>query len=64
MYICICNAVTDHDIADAVHAGVVDMSELEDLLLVSTTCGKCREAALECLERHLRKQEAATPRDG
>lgn len=52
MYVCICNAVTDHDIADAVKDGLRTMEQLEESLLVSTCCGKCRDAASECLERN------------
>jgi bacterioferritin-associated ferredoxin len=51
MYVCICNAVTDHDIAGAVREGAVTMAQLEDSLLVGTCCGKCRDKAGECLER-------------
>lgn len=51
MYVCICNAVTDHEIAAAVSDGVHSMSELEDRLLVGTCCGKCRDKASECLDR-------------
>jgi bacterioferritin-associated ferredoxin len=59
MYICICNAVADHDIADAVRAGAMDMDDLEEILLVSTVCGKCREAAEACLKRCLTQQAKA-----
>ncbi|MBK6288173.1 MAG: (2Fe-2S)-binding protein [Gammaproteobacteria bacterium] len=52
MYVCICNAVTESDIADAVKHGVRTMAQLEETLLVSTCCGKCRDAAIECLERN------------
>ena len=40
MYVCICNAVTESDIADAVKHGVRTMAQLEETLLVSTCCGK------------------------
>lgn len=52
MYVCICNAVTESDIADAVKVGVHSMAQLEETLLVSTCCGKCRDAAIDCLERN------------
>jgi len=51
MYVCICNAVTDHDIAEAVQNGAASMAQLEETLLVGTCCGKCRDKAAECLER-------------
>jgi bacterioferritin-associated ferredoxin len=51
MYVCICNAITDHEIAEAVANGAVSMAHLEDSLGVGTCCGKCRDKAGECLER-------------
>ncbi len=51
MYVCVCNAVTDHDIVEVVKDGVCTMAQLEETLLVATCCGKCRDAAIECLER-------------
>lgn len=50
MYVCLCSAVTDHDIRDAVHAGVQSMEQLSECLGVATNCGCCREAAEECLK--------------
>lgn len=51
MYVCICNAVTDSEIAAAVGNGAATMAHLEDTLLIGTCCGKCRDKASECLER-------------
>ena len=51
MYVCICNAVTDSEIAQAVGNGAVTMAHLEDTLLVGTCCGKCRDKASECPAR-------------
>ncbi|MBP8926878.1 MAG: (2Fe-2S)-binding protein [Pseudomonadales bacterium] len=52
MYVCVCNAVTDHDIAEAMKNGVHTMAQLEETLLVATCCGKCRDAASECLAQN------------
>jgi bacterioferritin-associated ferredoxin len=52
MYVCICNAVTDHEILAAVEHGARTLEQLEQTLLVGTCCGKCRETACELLERH------------
>jgi bacterioferritin-associated ferredoxin len=51
MYVCVCNAVTDHEIEQAVRDGVRSMTQLEEALLVGTCCGKCRDTAQECLSR-------------
>ncbi len=55
MYICICNAVTSKDIAGAIHAGVDSVEQLGETLGVATCCGKCRDKAEECLNRHRRQ---------
>lgn len=51
MYVCVCNAVTDHEIEQAVREGVRSMPQLEESLLVGTCCGKCRDTAQDCLNR-------------
>jgi bacterioferritin-associated ferredoxin len=51
MYVCICNAVTESEIAQAVQDGARTVEDLEVSLLVGTCCGKCRDKAAECLER-------------
>ncbi len=50
MYVCICNKVTERDIQREIRDGAYSMSCLVDRLAVSTSCGKCDDAARECLE--------------
>ena len=45
MYICLCKAVTDHDIEAAVIAGASTMLEVQEALAVGTGCGSCTGAA-------------------
>jgi len=55
MYVCICNAVTEKHIQQAVAAGHVRTpDDLEKHLNISSCCGSCDETARECLERQLR----------
>lgn len=51
MYVCICNAVTDTDIRNAVEGGVRNMRQLEQSTGCSSTCGCCRETATEILQQ-------------
>ncbi|NNM00413.1 MAG: bacterioferritin [Gammaproteobacteria bacterium] len=51
MYVCVCNAVTENDIENAVREGITDMPALERVLNVSTCCGCCRETAEACIAR-------------
>ncbi len=41
MYACICNAVTDREVEDAVHAGAETIEEIGEVTAAGTTCGGC-----------------------
>ena len=49
MYVCICNAVTDSDIRDAVDNGARDLWGLQSALGVASGCGSCKQHAMEVL---------------
>lgn len=53
MYVCICNAVTDADIRQAVEDGAQNMQDLSEELRVATQCGRCADCAQECLDQAL-----------
>ncbi len=53
MYICVCNAVTDSDIRSAVNGGVRNLKQLRKATGCSSTCGCCKELAVEVLEQAL-----------
>jgi bacterioferritin-associated ferredoxin len=50
MYVCICNAVTDQDIADAALRGARSVKDLKRELGVAGGCGSCACLAREVLE--------------
>jgi bacterioferritin-associated ferredoxin len=58
MYVCICNAVTDSDIRNAIDEGVVNMRQLGQTTGCGTTCGSCAELAAEILQRSLMSARA------
>jgi bacterioferritin-associated ferredoxin len=60
VYVCICNNVTERDIAQAVRAGARTLDCLAHRLAVSTCCGQCRDIAHECLEAALGGSGRAT----
>ena len=60
MYICLCQAVTDHDIEAAVRAGARTMYEVQQLLAVSTGCGTCASAAQMVIDQTLAKTAQPT----
>lgn len=54
MYVCICKAVTDRQIRQAVELGACSLSDLKESLGVATGCGKCAPCAREILREELR----------
>lgn len=50
MYVCICRAVTDRQIREAIDEGARTMRELRLKLGVCSCCGKCGEHAKELLD--------------
>ena len=56
MYVCICNAVTEGQIEQAVHDGARTLADLRRDLGVSAECGCCANYARECLEQAKDKQ--------
>lgn len=57
MYVCICNAVTDRDIVQAVHNGAQTMRQLRLDLGVAAECGRCASCARDCLRSALAEQD-------
>ena len=53
MFVCICNAVTESQIRQAVDEGAVTMADLKQRLAVASCCGCCAEQADEVLHKRL-----------
>jgi bacterioferritin-associated ferredoxin len=53
MYICICNAVTDHEMRSAVELGCDTFRKASDSLGVGTCCGKCKREATRVIKQHV-----------
>lgn len=53
MYVCICNAVTEREIRQAVGLGVTTLKELREGLGVASCCGKCGSCAKNILRDEL-----------
>ena len=45
MYVCICNAITDHKIKEAVATGATTLTDLTNQLGVASCCGSCADLA-------------------
>lgn len=62
MYVCICNAVTESDIREAVVGGARSLAELSARTGCSNTCGTCAEVAEEVLSQALRQHRPVSLR--
>jgi bacterioferritin-associated ferredoxin len=49
MYVCVCNAVTDHAIREAAARGVSTLEELTMRTGLASGCGSCMDVAREIL---------------
>ena len=52
MYVCVCHAVRDTEIRQALAAGAEDVEQLAEQLGVGTGCGSCREHAAALIEEY------------
>ena len=53
MYVCICHAVTDHEIIHKINNGASSMKDLRGTLNVGTTCGRCTICVKDLLKKSL-----------
>ena len=56
MYVCVCKAVTDNQIKNAINNGVCTRRQLFNCLGVGRDCGKCNKYVKEILDDHLQQQ--------
>ncbi len=49
MYICVCNAISERHVQDAIAQGAKDLGDLQAQLGIATCCGQCAETATDYL---------------
>jgi bacterioferritin-associated ferredoxin len=59
MYVCVCQAVSDHDIRRAVAAGARDFETLQVHTGCTTCCGCCEQEARDALQASLESERRA-----
>lgn len=57
MYICVCKAVTERQVKQAVKSGAASLRDLRQELGVTSECGRCAKCALDCLREHAPAQQ-------
>jgi bacterioferritin-associated ferredoxin len=55
MIVCICNNVSEREIAREAASGCGTFSALQEKLKVGTTCGNCTDCALDTWRTHARR---------
>ncbi len=53
MYVCICNAITEKDIHNAVGEGINSIEKLSETTSISKCCGCCTEHACQVIAQAL-----------
>lgn len=51
MYVCICHAVTDTQIKEAVNQGDKSLADVKHRLKVADQCGKCAKMAVQIIQK-------------
>lgn len=59
MYICVCNAVTDRAIRDAVASGAASLTDVQSVLPVGMCCGRCKDVARNVVDECVRERTCA-----
>jgi bacterioferritin-associated ferredoxin len=58
MYVCVCHAITDRQICNAVEQGASSLCEVQMLLPVGGCCGSCVATAEALIVEHQRHSQA------
>lgn len=59
MYVCVCKAVTERQLAAAVEDGAGTLRQLRDQLGITSECGRCACYARDCLHAALAGRDPA-----
>ncbi len=61
MYVCVCNAVTDHQLRALVRRGVDQPAALQQLTGCGNCCGQCEEELVRLIESERGIREISMP---
>lgn len=64
MFICLCHAITDKQIKQAIEEGADDIALLMETLDVATQCGSCFETVVDMVEEHHKQNKKSTTKKG
>ncbi|MDQ3289036.1 MAG: (2Fe-2S)-binding protein [Pseudomonadota bacterium] len=61
MYVCICNAVTEHDIREAADAGCASVAEMTMRTGAGSNCGSCLDLVAQMIGERRAVRELSLP---
>ncbi len=53
MYVCVCSAITDRQIHEAVDHGAQSLCDVQSRLPVGMCCGRCQETAKATIDEYV-----------
>lgn len=53
MYVCLCHAITDTQIKEAVSQGDMSLADVKKRLGVAAQCGKCAKMATQIIQKQV-----------
>jgi bacterioferritin-associated ferredoxin len=56
MYVCMCTAVTEREIRNAVDGGATSLADVQSALPVGICCGCCEDTARSIVDEYLRER--------
>ena len=59
MYVCVCKAVTERQIHEAIRLGARTLKDLRRELDITRECGQCASCARQCIKAALGEQRQA-----
>jgi bacterioferritin-associated ferredoxin len=59
MYVCVCSAVTDRQIHEAVDRGAASLGDVQARLPVGMCCGRCQVTAQSVVDEYLSSRKKA-----
>lgn len=53
MYVCVCHAISDRQIREAVERGAESLTEVQNYLPVASCCGRCEDSARAVIDSYI-----------
>lgn len=62
MYVCVCNAISDRQLKQAVDEGIVSIGKLKKHLDFESCCGRCTDCLRDLVAKYQQECDPSCPR--